>query len=499
MTAAAGVDPYAEPLARAARALEADPAQALGLADTVLARNAADPRARLIVGAARRRLGDFEGARAVLEPLARTQPNSAPAQFELALTLGGARGPGRRRGGLRARRGPEARSPRGLAGPGAMQGGRRRSRRLCRRAAPRPEAQPRVLRTSPATSRFFCIGGRMTATRSTLPSDWPRPRPTTRRFSPYSPPAPPGWETTIAPSRSIAACWLDIPRRRTSGSASATPCARVGDRAGAVESYRRCLALSGGSGEAYWSLANLKSLRFSAEDEAVLGARLEEPGLAAADRLHLHYALGRLLEDDRRFEASFRHYAAGAALCREQRPYDADATTTAMSRIGQALTSERIAESAGARCAKCADLHRRPAPLRIDPRRADPRQPFRRRGVRRAADPGQHRPRPRRAGPAVIIREALRRLTRDAAAKLGERYLAETRVYRRLGRARFVDKMPNNFHHLGLIRLAIPGARIIDARRAADGQRVFPVQAAFRRRTRLLLRPARHRRLRLRL
>ncbi|HVH83919.1 MAG TPA: sulfotransferase, partial [Steroidobacteraceae bacterium] len=33
------------------------------------------------------------------------------------------------------------------------------------------------------------------------------------------------------------------------------------------------------------------------------------------------------------------------------------------------------------------------------------------------------------------------------------------------GRPRFIDKMPNNFRHLGLIHLMLPNARIVDARR----------------------------------
>ena len=59
----------------------------------------------------------------------------------------------------------------------------------------------------------------------------------------------------------------------------------------------------------------------------------------------------------------------------------------------------------------------------------------------------------------------LARLTAEDCRALGERYLTETRAYRKLGRPMFIDKMPNNFSHIGLIQLILPQARIIDARR----------------------------------
>jgi hypothetical protein len=61
--------------------------------------------------------------------------------------------------------------------------------------------------------------------------------------------------------------------------------------------------------------------------------------------------------------------------------------------------------------------------------------------------------------------EALQRLTAGAARALGERFMAETRAYRRLGRPVFIDKMPNNFWHIGLIHLILPRSIIIDVRR----------------------------------
>jgi hypothetical protein len=54
----------------------------------------------------------------------------------------------------------------------------------------------------------------------------------------------------------------------------------------------------------------------------------------------------------------------------------------------------------------------------------------------------------------------------DAALRgLGERYLERTRIQRKAGAPFFIDKMPNNWVHVGLIHLMLPNARIVDARR----------------------------------
>ena len=70
-----------------------------------------------------------------------------------------------------------------------------------------------------------------------------------------------------------------------------------------------------------------------------------------------------------------------------------------------------------------------------------------------------------KGAPGLAYPDVLAGLDAGARAALGERYMEQTRVHRRLGRAHFIDKMPNNFHHIGLIQLILPQARIIDARR----------------------------------
>ena len=65
--------------------------------------------------------------------------------------------------------------------------------------------------------------------------------------------------------------------------------------------------------------------------------------------------------------------------------------------------------------------------------------------------------------------QAIPSMDNAALTALGEGFIAATRIYRTLNRPLFIDKMPNNFRHVGLIQLILPNARIIDARRQPLG------------------------------
>jgi tetratricopeptide (TPR) repeat protein len=236
----------------------------------------------------------------------------------------------------------------------------------------------------------------------------------------------------------------------------------------AVQAYRRCIALSPGLGDAYWGLANLKLAAFSDAEVAAIGAQLDRADLPKADRLHLHYALGKALEDRRDFAGSFAHYAAGAALQREQVRYDADATTADARRARALFTPAFFAARAqvGSHAADpvfVVGLPRSGSTLVEQILASHPsvegtmELPDVGLIARSLGDGGA-------AGPAGSL-EALAALDPAGFAALGERYLQTTRVHRKLGRPVFIDKMPNNFQHLGLIHLMLPRARVIDVRR----------------------------------
>lgn len=243
----------------------------------------------------------------------------------------------------------------------------------------------------------------------------------------------------------------------------------VGRQADCIAAYRRCLELSPGLGEAWWSLANLKTVRFDAGDRAAMAAGLERPDLSDDDRLHLHYALGKALEDAELYGDSFRHYAAGAALRRTQVDYDPDENHADLVRSRAVFTPALLAATAGQGCPApdpifVVGLPRSGSTL-IEQILASHSQ------VEGTMELPDLIVMARRLGGKAVRRadstypEMLADLSPEALRELGEEYLERTRVQRKTDRPFFIDKMPNNFAHTGLIHLILPNAKIIDARR----------------------------------
>jgi predicted Zn-dependent protease len=112
----------------------------------------------------------------------------------------------------------------------------------------------------------------------------------------------------------------------------------IGRGEDAKTAYRRCIALAPGLGDAYWSLGNLKIASLSAEDEAAMAIQLSRGDLDADDRLHLHYALGKALEDHGYYEAAFENYSAGARLRRAMLAYDPTVETRLMAEARTVFT-----------------------------------------------------------------------------------------------------------------------------------------------------------------
>jgi tetratricopeptide (TPR) repeat protein len=243
----------------------------------------------------------------------------------------------------------------------------------------------------------------------------------------------------------------------------------VGRQGEAIEAYRRTVALAPPLGEAWWSLANLKTVRFADEDVAAMEGQLARDDLSDENRFHLEFALGTAREDAGAYEASFGHYARGNALRRRGLAYDPAETTTQVGRAKALFTAEFLDARAGWGCAA-------PDPIFIL-------------GLPRAGstlieqilsshsqvEGTQELPDimalARRLGGSVArasegrYPDVVGELSKDAIRALGQEYLDRTRPVRKLGRPFFIDKMPNNWAHLGLILLALPNAKIIDARR----------------------------------
>jgi predicted Zn-dependent protease len=243
----------------------------------------------------------------------------------------------------------------------------------------------------------------------------------------------------------------------------------TGRSADSIAAYRRAIALEPTLGEAWWSLANLKTFRFSDADVNALRGALARDDLADEDRLHFEFALARALEDAASWEESFAHYARGNALRRQSHPYSAEDNSRFVHRSRELFTAEFFAARAGAGAAA-------PDPIFIV-------------GLPRSgstlieqilASHSQIEGTMELPDIPMIARElsaqdesdsessffhAVSALTPERLRELGERYLARTRVLRRTSAPFFVDKMPNNCLYVGLIQLILPRARIIDARR----------------------------------
>ena len=235
-----------------------------------------------------------------------------------------------------------------------------------------------------------------------------------------------------------------------------------------IAAYRRALSLEPTLGEVWWSLANLKTFRFSEADVICMREALAREDLSDSDRMHFEFALGKALEDAASYEDSFAHYAAGNALRLSQHGYDPDETSAFVRRSKRVLTRDFFAERAGAG--------------------AEAKDPIFIVGLPRAGSTlieqilGSHslvegtmelphlpniarKLAGRKQDEEGTFLKRLATLTRDELRALGEEYLAETRIMRKTQAPFFIDKMPNNFMYVGLIHLILPNATIIDARR----------------------------------
>jgi tetratricopeptide (TPR) repeat protein len=236
----------------------------------------------------------------------------------------------------------------------------------------------------------------------------------------------------------------------------------------AVVSYRAAAGARPDFGDAYWSLANLKTYRFEEAEIAQMRAAEGAPATVAEDRIHLCFALGKALEDRGEIAQSWAYYERGNALKRTQSRYRPDSTEANTARQTLVCTRDFFAQRSG-----WGDS--RPDPIFILglPRAGSTlleqilASHSRVEGTQELADiqrvvvdlMGRDSDADNVRYPAVLAE-----MTADDFRRLGEKYLADTRVYR-TDRPFFIDKMPNNFRHIGLIHLMLPNAKIIDARR----------------------------------
>jgi tetratricopeptide (TPR) repeat protein len=225
-----------------------------------------------------------------------------------------------------------------------------------------------------------------------------------------------------------------------------------------IAAYRKAIELRPSLGEAWWSLANLKTVRFTEHDIAAMEETLIRSDLKEDDRFHLEFALGKAFHDSARIAEAFDHYAKGNALRRRYHPYRVGRLTKVVDRIIDLFDEDLLSTAGG-----------------------DP-----------SADPIFVVGMPRAGSTLVeqilsshslvegtselpdipaIVRDIgdypanVAELTAERRREAGQDYLRRSSVQRRTDRPFFVDKLPNNWVYAPFIHLVLPNAKIVDARR----------------------------------
>ena len=246
----------------------------------------------------------------------------------------------------------------------------------------------------------------------------------------------------------------------------------VGRLEDCISAYRRSIELAPALGEAYWSLANLKTFRFAPSDIDAMRVQLARAELAGEDRVNFHFALGKALEDSGDYAESFAQYAAGNRVQRAGMPpgaYVADEMTAYVHRTKALFSADFLRQREGWGC-----RDRDPIFIVGLPRAGSTlleqilSSHSMVEGTMELPDVGEIMrslvDQSKQSGPSLYP-ELLANLDADEFRALGERYLQQTRIQRKSGAPIFIDKMPSNWTHVGFIHLMLPNAKIIDARR----------------------------------
>jgi predicted Zn-dependent protease len=246
-----------------------------------------------------------------------------------------------------------------------------------------------------------------------------------------------------------------------------------GQQADAIHAYRQAVTRQPTMGEAWWSLANLKTAQLGNADiavmEAALGALAADGASNPEDVFHLHFSLGKAFEDAGDYTASFGHYDRGNRLRRSMVRHDADSFSAEVATTARVFTAAFIGERGDGGCTApdpifIVGLPRSGSTLveqilashsQVEGTMELPEMMMIASRLQARVDEGEFKD----FGAMIAA------LTPADRRRLGDEYIDRTRVHRQTDRPRFVDKMPNNWQHVGLIRLVLPNARIIDARR----------------------------------
>ncbi len=241
----------------------------------------------------------------------------------------------------------------------------------------------------------------------------------------------------------------------------------LGRQQDALAAYRQAIAIKGDLGEAYWSMANLKVVKFTPEDIDNMQRQVQQETLSETARVHFLFALGKAYEDQKDYPQAWSHYHEGNQRQRSLVDYDPVEHKVLLENMKRIFTPEFVAEKNGVGSASQAPIFivglPRSGSTLIEQILASHSQVEGTEELHHissiAHSTGKYRRDAARYPHTLTLLE-----NRDYAA-FAQQYLKQTRQYRVLGKDCFIDKMPNNFAHIGWIKLLFPNAKIINTRR----------------------------------
>lgn len=242
----------------------------------------------------------------------------------------------------------------------------------------------------------------------------------------------------------------------------------VGDTTEAIDEYRQAYTLRPDNGDAFWSLANLKTYRFTESEIHQMESKVDDSETPVADRYHFCFALGKAYEALGDYSQSFSFYDRGNRLKEDETRYSIDRMHREIQQqidvfqealikrlqgyghdspapifiVGLPRAGSTLLEQILASHSQVDGTFELPNILAIA-HKLD--------GRRRIDEDGRY--------PGILSE-----MSTEQCKALGEKYIDDTRVFRKSAPF-FIDKMPNNFRHIGLIKTILPNAKIIDARR----------------------------------
>jgi tetratricopeptide (TPR) repeat protein len=247
----------------------------------------------------------------------------------------------------------------------------------------------------------------------------------------------------------------------------------VGRQDDAIIAYRRAYQMRPDCGDAYWSLANLKTYRFDEGEIAQMREREAATSTSLEDRYHLCFALGKALEDRGAYADSFDYYEGGNRLKRDELKYDPARLSNEMRLQRELVTPELLERFRGAGHPALDPIFivglPRAGSTLLEQILASHSQVEGTMELPNIFALAHRLDRRRVVGEEPEYPGNLAELDPVQLAEFGEAFIRDTAIHRKQGTPFFIDKMPNNFRHIGLIHLILPNAKIIDARRGAMG------------------------------